>query len=280
MTAMSPAPEAIVPSPRQEPKARDLRVLAADGPRHGAGDPARADRGRLPHRDLRRRGHRGARRPVQQPELVLRLRRRRPALLVPGRLGRLQRPGPRCGRLRLLAPAHAGAVGAADLRRARRHARVPRRPVQHRRHRPDAGRCAGRAATSASPATCPRASTSSPLSAPAMLAAAVWGGIVGVLKAQTGAHEVITTIMLNQVARFTVLYFLAKEAFQRPGSDNLLSPPPNDSATYPTLFGAPPRHPARPGRGVRSSGGCSNAAGSGSRCGPSAPTPTRPGPPA
>ncbi len=70
-----------------------------------------------------------------------------------------------------------------------------------------------------------------------MLAAAVWGGIVGVLKAQTGAHEVITTIMLNQVARFTVLYFLAKEAFQRPGSDNLLSPLPNENATYPTLFG-------------------------------------------
>ncbi|MDZ5621554.1 ABC transporter permease [Nocardioides sp. HM23] len=70
-----------------------------------------------------------------------------------------------------------------------------------------------------------------------LVASAIWGGIVGVLKAQTGAHEVITTIMLNQVARFTVLYFLAKEAFQRPGSDNLLSPPVADNATYPTLFG-------------------------------------------
>lgn len=71
----------------------------------------------------------------------------------------------------------------------------------------------------------------------AMLAAALWGGIVGVLKAQTGAHEVITTIMLNQVARFTVLYFLAKESFQRPGSDNLLSPAVADDATYPAVFG-------------------------------------------
>jgi general nucleoside transport system permease protein len=71
----------------------------------------------------------------------------------------------------------------------------------------------------------------------AMLAAALWGGIVGVLKAQTGAHEVITTIMLNQVARFTMLYFLAKEAFQRPGSDNLLSPPVDGDATFPSLFG-------------------------------------------
>jgi ABC-type uncharacterized transport system permease subunit len=69
------------------------------------------------------------------------------------------------------------------------------------------------------------------------IAAAVWGGIVGVLKAQTGAHEVITTIMLNQVGRFTVLYFLAKESFQRAGSDNLQSPAVADSATYPSVAG-------------------------------------------
>ncbi|KAA1428012.1 ABC transporter permease [Nocardioides antri] len=70
-----------------------------------------------------------------------------------------------------------------------------------------------------------------------LVASMLWGGIVGVLKAQTGAHEVITTIMLNQVARFTVLYFLAKESFQRPGSDNLLSPAVADNATYPSVFG-------------------------------------------
>ena len=28
----------------------------------------------------------------------------------------------------------------------------------------------------------------------------MWGGIAGVLKARTGAHEVITTIMLNYIA--------------------------------------------------------------------------------
>ncbi len=32
------------------------------------------------------------------------------------------------------------------------------------------------------------------------LAGAIWGGIPGLLKAQTGAHEVITTIMLNYIA--------------------------------------------------------------------------------
>ena len=34
----------------------------------------------------------------------------------------------------------------------------------------------------------------------ATLAGAVWAGIAGVLKATVGAHEVITTIMLNWIA--------------------------------------------------------------------------------
>ena len=33
-----------------------------------------------------------------------------------------------------------------------------------------------------------------------LLGGAVWGGIAGLLKAKTGAHEVITTIMLNYLA--------------------------------------------------------------------------------
>ena len=42
----------------------------------------------------------------------------------------------------------------------------------------------------------------------AMLAGAVWAGIAGILKATVGAHEVITTIMLNWIAIFggTYLY--------------------------------------------------------------------------
>jgi simple sugar transport system permease protein len=66
---------------------------------------------------------------------------------------------------------------------------------------------------------------------------ALWGAIAGYLKAQTGAHEVITTIMLNYVASSTLLYLLTKDAFQRPGSDNPRSLPVDDSATFPTLFG-------------------------------------------
>jgi general nucleoside transport system permease protein len=71
----------------------------------------------------------------------------------------------------------------------------------------------------------------------AILAGACWGGIAGWLKAQTGAHEVISTIMLNYVARFLVLYLLGKELFQRRNSDDRLSPPPADSATFPQVAG-------------------------------------------
>lgn len=71
----------------------------------------------------------------------------------------------------------------------------------------------------------------------AVVAAGLWGGLAGFLKAQTGAHEVITTIMLNYVGRFLLLYFLAKESFQRPGAENLLSPPVADSASFPSILG-------------------------------------------
>ncbi len=71
----------------------------------------------------------------------------------------------------------------------------------------------------------------------ALVAGGAWGAVAGLLKARAGAHEVITTIMLNYVARFVMLYFLGKEAFQRVGSDNLLSPPVADSASFPRIFG-------------------------------------------
>ncbi len=71
----------------------------------------------------------------------------------------------------------------------------------------------------------------------AMAAGAVWGGIAGYLKAQTGAHEVITTIMLNYVGRFLLVYLLAQEAFQRPESNNQLSPPVEGTAAFPEVGG-------------------------------------------
>ncbi len=71
----------------------------------------------------------------------------------------------------------------------------------------------------------------------ALLGGAAWGAISGVLKAQTGAHEVITTIMLNFLAGSVLLYALSKEAFQREGSDNRLSPPANESARFADVVG-------------------------------------------
>lgn len=42
-----------------------------------------------------------------------------------------------------------------------------------------------------------------------MLAGAVWGGIVGILKVWRGAHEVVTTIMLNWIAFYFTDYLIA-----------------------------------------------------------------------
>ncbi|MEO6827845.1 MAG: ABC transporter permease [Microbacteriaceae bacterium] len=67
---------------------------------------------------------------------------------------------------------------------------------------------------------------------------AIWGGIVGVLKAQTGAHEVITTIMLNFVAYYFIAYLLRTPgALQAPGSNNPKSPPILPSAILPPILG-------------------------------------------
>lgn len=65
---------------------------------------------------------------------------------------------------------------------------------------------------------------------------AVWGGIVGVLKARTGAHEVITTIMLNYVASFLVAYLLTTQLFQRPGRTDPISPVVDETAQMQPVF--------------------------------------------
>ncbi|GAB3558990.1 ABC transporter permease [Spelaeicoccus albus] len=50
-----------------------------------------------------------------------------------------------------------------------------------------------------------------------LVGGALWAGIAGYLKAKTGAHEVIVTIMLNNVALFLVAYLLTTSVFRRPG---------------------------------------------------------------
>lgn len=67
---------------------------------------------------------------------------------------------------------------------------------------------------------------------------AALGGLAGWLKARTGAHEVITTIMLNYVAGFLLLYLLHKAVFQRPGRTDLVSRIVPSSGRLPLLAGS------------------------------------------
>jgi ABC-type uncharacterized transport system permease subunit len=67
---------------------------------------------------------------------------------------------------------------------------------------------------------------------------ALWGGLVGLLKARTGAHEVILTIMFNYVALYFLGYLLNTPAFQRPGESNPISPILDPTAVYPQILGS------------------------------------------
>jgi simple sugar transport system permease protein len=71
----------------------------------------------------------------------------------------------------------------------------------------------------------------------AVVAGALWGAIAGFLKARTGAHEVITTIMLNFIALFLVDYMLKTSLFQEPGRNDPISQQAEPSAQFPTLLG-------------------------------------------
>ncbi|MEI5672103.1 MULTISPECIES: ABC transporter permease [Nocardioides] len=71
-----------------------------------------------------------------------------------------------------------------------------------------------------------------------MLAGALWAGIAGLLKARTGAHEVIVTIMLNYVGYYLVFFALTrKEILQAPGTINPKSEPMPDSVVLPKILG-------------------------------------------
>ncbi|WP_413250331.1 ABC transporter permease [Sinomonas flava] len=65
----------------------------------------------------------------------------------------------------------------------------------------------------------------------------LWGGLVGFLKARTGAHEVIVTIMFNYIASFLLLFLLTQPGFQRSGSTNPISPFLDETALFPALLG-------------------------------------------
>ncbi|MGV8873594.1 MAG: ABC transporter permease [Rhodococcus sp. (in: high G+C Gram-positive bacteria)] len=71
-----------------------------------------------------------------------------------------------------------------------------------------------------------------------VIGGALWGGIAGLLKARTGAHEVIVTIMLNYIAFYLIAYLLRTPgALQAPGSNNPKTAAMADTAVFPKLFG-------------------------------------------
>ncbi|MFT3861792.1 MAG: ABC transporter permease [Micropruina sp.] len=69
-----------------------------------------------------------------------------------------------------------------------------------------------------------------------LIAGALWGGIVGWLKAKTGAHEVIVTIMMNYIAAGLLAWALTTTVFQRPGRSDPISPEVPSSAAFPQLY--------------------------------------------
>ncbi|AUG30463.1 MULTISPECIES: ABC transporter permease [Microbacterium] len=67
---------------------------------------------------------------------------------------------------------------------------------------------------------------------------ALWGGLVGLLKAKTGAHEVILTIMLNYVAFYLLLWMTRTPGLlQAPGTNQPQTRPTPASAQFPDLLG-------------------------------------------
>lgn len=71
-----------------------------------------------------------------------------------------------------------------------------------------------------------------------VVSAALWGGVVGLLKAKTGAHEVIVTIMMNYIAGFFILWILKTTTFLRHGRIDPIAPEVVPSSHLPHLAGA------------------------------------------
>ncbi|MFV2108659.1 ABC transporter permease [Micromonospora sp. LOL_015] len=69
------------------------------------------------------------------------------------------------------------------------------------------------------------------------LGGALWGFFPGFLKARTGAHEVITTIMLNYVALYFLTWIIVQPGVQNPDRPDAISRPVDTTAQLPRLLG-------------------------------------------
>src|SRR5260370_1790225 len=80
-----------------------------------------------------------------------------------------------------------------------------------------------------------------------MIAGALWAGVAGVLKATIGAHEVVTTIMMNYIAQWLLRYLIIGGPLQLAAGTSKSSPIgagarlatilPNDNSLF--IFGLP-----------------------------------------
>ncbi len=71
----------------------------------------------------------------------------------------------------------------------------------------------------------------------ALIGGGVWALIVGVLKARTGAHEVIVTIMMNYIAIDLLDFFLHTPILRAPGSQNPQTPAAKSTALLFPILG-------------------------------------------
>jgi simple sugar transport system permease protein len=69
-----------------------------------------------------------------------------------------------------------------------------------------------------------------------LIGGAIWGGIPGWLRAKTGAHEVISTIMLNFIALRLVDYLLTISFYQLEGRSDPVSESVASTARYPKIL--------------------------------------------
>ncbi|WP_436526268.1 ABC transporter permease [Actinoplanes sp. HUAS TT8] len=69
------------------------------------------------------------------------------------------------------------------------------------------------------------------------LGGALWGFLPGLLKARTGAHEVITTIMLNYTAGLFLAWLVIQKGVQQPGRTDAISKVVAESAQLPSFGG-------------------------------------------
>ncbi|MBR5950587.1 MAG: ABC transporter permease [Actinomycetaceae bacterium] len=73
----------------------------------------------------------------------------------------------------------------------------------------------------------------------AIVAGAIWGWIPGILKAKTGANEVIVTIMMNTISTLFLAFILTKDYWHRPGSSDPRSPVIDENAQAVALLPKP-----------------------------------------